>query len=307
MTVVAHTCRNCFGPAERTRDGIDEEDECLRQHFAWALAPRPLTPALFVPAWQPSAPTYQAGGSLARAAAKHCPERASPGPAGPLYGQALRALSLSRVGDRRRTPPRPLHTRRWRLAAGCFARQSRCGTLLQWARDHTDRLIMGETLPASSFAALPALFVLLQGPVVLTLVRRLRATRYRHSDFAQLRIGLLSVALACIVLLVASLRLPSVPQQSPLWLLACFALLVLGELLIAPLGLALTARVVAPQHVGLVNALWYAVMVAGFVLAGEFGSLLQHTPQWVCFALQAGVATAAAVGMRGRDLASSSG
>lgn len=181
------------------------------------------------------------------------------------------------------------------------------GTLLLWARDHTDRSIMGETLPASSFAALPALFVLLQGPLVLALVRRLRATRYRDSDFAQLRIGLQSVALACILLLVASLRLPSVPQQSPLWLLACFALLVLGELLIAPLGLALMTRVVAPQHVGLVNALWYAVMAAGFVLAGEFGSLLQHTPQWACFALLAGVAMAAAVGMRRRDLASSSG
>lgn len=181
------------------------------------------------------------------------------------------------------------------------------GTLLLWARDHTDRSLLGMTIPASSFAAVPALFVLLQGPLVLALARRLRAADHRDNDFAQLRIGLLSVALACIVLLVASLRLPSVPQQSPLWLLACFALLVLGELLIAPLGLALMTRVVAPQHVGLVNALWYAVMAAGFVLAGEFGSLLQHTPQWACFALLAGVATAAAVGMRGRELAASSG
>jgi POT family proton-dependent oligopeptide transporter len=181
------------------------------------------------------------------------------------------------------------------------------GTLLLWARDHTDRSLLGITIPASSFAALPALLVLLLGPLVLALVRRLRAAGHRDNDFAQLRIGLFSVALACMVLLVASLRLPSVPHQSPLWLLACFALLVLGELLIAPLGLALMTRVVAPQHVGLVNALWYAVMAVGFVLAGEFGSLLQHTPQWVCFAALAGVATAAAVGMRGRDLASSSG
>lgn len=78
------------------------------------------------------------------------------------------------------------------------------------------------------------------------------------------------------VLLVASLHLPSLPPQSLLWLLACFVLLVLGELVIAPLGFALMSRVVAPQHFGLVYALWYAAMAADSVLAGEFGSLLQQ-------------------------------
>jgi len=87
------------------------------------------------------------------------------------------------------------------------------------------------------------------------------------------------------VLLVASLRLPSVPQQNPRWLLACFALLVLGELLIAPLGLALVTGGVAPQHVGLVNALWYVVMAVGLVPAGEFCSLLQQEPKWLGFGL----------------------
>lgn len=86
---------------------------------------------------------------------------------------------------------------------------------------------------------------------------------------------LASPSLPCTVPLVASLRLPSVRQQNPLWLLGCLGLLVLGELVIAPLGFAMMNRVVAPQQVGLINALWYAAVAAGFVLAGEFGPLLQ--------------------------------
>lgn len=89
--------------------------------------------------------------------------------------------------------------------------------------------------------------------------------------------------LPCTVPLVASLRLPSVQQQRLLWLLGCFGFLVLGELVIAPLGFAMMNRVVAPQQVGLINALWYAAVAAGFVLAGEFGSLLQQESEWLWF------------------------
>ena len=100
--------------------------------------------------------------------------------------------------------------------------------------------------PASSFTAPPVLLVLFSGPLVLPVVHRLRATGHRDNDFVQLRIGAFSVAFACMVLLVASLHLPSLPPQSLLWLLACFVLLVLGELVIAPLGFALMTRIVAP-------------------------------------------------------------
>ena len=67
--------------------------------------------------------------------------------------------------------------------------------------------------------------------------------------------------------------------------------------------LALMTRVVAPRHVGLVSGLWYAVMAAGFVLAGEFGSLLQRAPKWACFALLAGVSIVVAAGLRKHDVA----
>lgn len=132
-------------------------------------------------------------------------------------------------------------------------------------------------LQASSFTAPPARLVHFWGPLVLPLEHRLRATAHRDNDFVQLRIGAFSVSFSCMVLFVASLRLPSLlPQSLLLWLLVCFVLLVLGELVITPLGFALMTGVVAPQHVGLVSALWYDAMAADCVLAGEFGSLLQQ-------------------------------
>lgn len=59
LTVVAHTCRNCSHPAERAHDAIYQEDERLRTHLAWTLAPQQLATASLVPVWQASAPTHQ--------------------------------------------------------------------------------------------------------------------------------------------------------------------------------------------------------------------------------------------------------
>jgi POT family proton-dependent oligopeptide transporter len=50
-------------------------------------------------------------------------------------------------------------------------------------------------------------------------------------------------------------------------------LLVVGELLIGPLGLSLLVRLAPPRFVGVVMGIWYVAGAVGCWLAGEIGAL----------------------------------
>jgi POT family proton-dependent oligopeptide transporter len=56
------------------------------------------------------------------------------------------------------------------------------------------------------------------------------------------------------------------------WLFACMTLLVIGELLVAPLGLALILRLAPPRFVGAVVGGWYISGALGYWLAGQIGA-----------------------------------
>lgn len=76
--------------------------------------------------------------------------------------------------------------------------------------------------------------------------------------------------------------------RSPRWLLGCLALLVLGELLIAPLSLALMTKMTSRRYAGLMGCLFYALTAAGFLIAGEVGAALQRDSRGEAFAVLAG-------------------
>lgn len=158
------------------------------------------------------------------------------------------------------------------------------GALLLWARDRTDRLLLGHEVPTSWFASLPAIWVLLLGPLLLAVMSKLRRRRREPSDLGKLALGLIATGLAFVLMAIAAAVTGAL--GSPLWLLGCFALLVIGELLIMPLGLALMTKIVEPQHAGLISGVWYGITALGFVIAGEAGVLIQQgRPGWSYAAL----------------------
>lgn len=147
------------------------------------------------------------------------------------------------------------------------------GSLLLWARDRTDRLLLGFEIPAAWFVGLPALLVLLLAPAQLALLPRLQQTTTTPRLLAW---GLVAVALAFAILIPPALLFPG-QRVSMLWLLASMTLLVTGELLISPLGLSLLLRLAPPRFVGVVLGVWYVAGALGCWLAGELGALLLTT------------------------------
>lgn len=135
---------------------------------------------------------------------------------------------------------------------------------------------------------MPSWLVLCLGPLLIAATRMLRRREHEPSSLGKVTAGLLLVGLAYGVMSVAASAVSSGPA-SPLWLLGCLTLLVLGELLIAPLALALMTRMAPRRLVGLMSGLWCAISAAGYCIAGEVGVLLQRGQSGRSFAILGGV------------------
>ena len=149
----------------------------------------------------------------------------------------------------------------------CFGQVE--GSLLLWATQHTDRTLLGFTMPPSWFAGIPALLVLILAPVQLGLLPWLQ----RGLGVRRLvAVGLVATSLAFLVLLPAVVW-SKTQLVSMGWLVACHTLLVIGETLVGPLGLAQVLRLAPPRFVGAVMGVWFISGAVGYWLAGEIGAL----------------------------------
>lgn len=143
------------------------------------------------------------------------------------------------------------------------------GSLFLWAQDRTDRVLFGFEIPAAWFVGLPAFLVLILAPLQLALLPRIQ----RRIDTPRLiAAGLVAVALAFVVLIPPAIFSDG-HRVSMGWLIGCMTLLVVGELLVAPLGLSLLVRLAPPRFVGVVVGAWYVSGALGFWLAGELGAI----------------------------------
>ena len=124
-------------------------------------------------------------------------------------------------------------------------------------------------------AAVPAALVVMLGPGLMRFLWGLR------SDARLLQLiglGLLALAAGFAALLPAHAQRGNLVAEI-VGLVCCLLLLTLGEILIAPLCLALLARLAPPQHLTLCMGAWYLALAIGALLAGEVGALWLRWPR----------------------------
>ena len=148
------------------------------------------------------------------------------------------------------------------------------------------------------FAALHGLMVIAMLPVFLHLHARKSAST--GSTMNPLLWGYVATAAAFALMAAASLRGGDVGRVSGAWLLGCYLLLSLAEILLAPLGVSLVTRL-APQHKATqAVGLWFAGSAVGNGLAALLGLCWDHWPHHRYFALLAVLSLTAAAGLLSR-------
>lgn len=179
--------------------------------------------------------------------------------------------------------------------------QQAAGSLMLFAAENTvlygnvvDRAV---TLGPGHFSSLHALMVLVLLPVFLSLNARRHASA-PGSTPGRMIWGYLTVAAAFALLSAAGLIGADIGRVSPAWLVGCYALLSVAEMLLAPLGISLLTLLAPKDRAGQAVGLWFVAMAAGNVLAGLGGLLWTRWPHHRYFALLAALSLFAALLLR---------
>jgi POT family proton-dependent oligopeptide transporter len=146
-------------------------------------------------------------------------------------------------------------------------------TLLLWADDFTDRSLdllfwQGE-VPSTWFLALNPLMIFIFTPLIVQLWARQGQRGTEPSPISKMAFGCLCVALANLVMGAAAWT--AAGKASALWLVGYFAIATIGELHLAPVGLAMVSKMAPARILSLMMGVWFAATLPGDILAGFLG------------------------------------
>ena len=177
-------------------------------------------------------------------------------------------------------------------------------SLTLFAAQNTERTVRiagrGLTVAPGYFMSLHALLVLLLTGPLSALLARGGQRGAALSTPAKMIWGFVMTSAAFALMALAGLRGGDASRVGIGWLAGCYMLLTLGELLLAPAGLALVTRLAPRALAGRLIAVWFAAVAVGNGLAGALGLLWTRWPHHRYFALLAVLALLAAAVLLGR-------
>ena len=146
-------------------------------------------------------------------------------------------------------------------------------TIVLWAENFTDRsidlLIWQGEIPSPWFLALNPLMIIWLTPFIVRLWARQGQHGTEPAPVSKMAFGCLCVALANVVMAAAAWT--NVGKASPLWLVGYFVLATIGELYLAPVGLALISKMAPTRMLSMMMGVWFATTLPADILAGFLG------------------------------------
>lgn len=171
-------------------------------------------------------------------------------------------------------------------------------TLTFWARDATGPLFGNWKIPAETFQAANAFFVVAFTPLVVWFWSRMRARGLEVSTPAKMGFGMLLTAACFAIMGLAGLAGGDYGQVSPLWLIFGYAVVTLGELNLSPMGLSFCSKVAPPRFRGVMMGMWFGATAVGNYLSGAIEPLWDHWNHSTFFFFLVGTSLFAALLLR---------
>ena len=191
-----------------------------------------------------------------------------------------------RRSEARSTSYAPLTRAEWRrvtalaVVVGCVAIFFVCtaqagGSMSLFADKQTRRVIAGHEFPATWFQTINPILVLLLAPLFTLLWTRINSSRFSLSDTAKIALGMIVMGLGFAVMTMAQGRADTLGPVGPQWLGGAYTLQTIGEVMLAPIALALLSRVAPERIMGLVMGLFMLTVGIANKVAGSLEGMLE--------------------------------
>jgi proton-dependent oligopeptide transporter, POT family len=143
-----------------------------------------------------------------------------------------------------------------------------------FARDFTDRRLLGWEVPASWFQSIESLFVVLLAPVLAALWVALGRRGKDLSSPAKFAVGLAFAGVGFLLMMASAnsvIASGAAVRVSMLWLVASYFFQSIGELALSPVGLSSMTTLAPRRFAGLTMGAWFTSLALGNLIAGLVG------------------------------------
>ena len=137
-----------------------------------------------------------------------------------------------------------------------------------FAKEHTDRVVLGWEMPASWIQAINPLLIVILSPFFAALWVNLGKRNLNPSTPMKFALGLLQLSIGFAVLAWASVYVAAGEKVAPTWLLLTYLFHTMGELCLSPVGLAAVNKLSPARYQGMMFGMWFTASALGKLIAG---------------------------------------
>ncbi len=170
------------------------------------------------------------------------------------------------------------------LAAAFWSGFEQAGSSLNiFARDLTDREVLGWTMPAGWLQNINPLFIVLLAPVFGSTWVWLSRRNANPSIPMKFGLGLVGLSAGFFVLAWGAANASEAQPVGMAWLIVTYFLHTCGELCLSPVGLSSMTKLAPPNRVGQMMGVWFIAAALGNVFAGLVAGQLEDLPHAALF------------------------
>jgi proton-dependent oligopeptide transporter, POT family len=136
---------------------------------------------------------------------------------------------------------------------------------------NVNREILGHLIPPMVFLSLESLFIFALSPLFIVLWKKLHEKQIIVSRGLQFTLALATIGLALQMLVIAAHHPDGQGLIHPYWIVICYLLITIGELLLSPIGLSMVTQLAPAKLVGMMMGVWFLGLSYGGLLAGYLG------------------------------------
>lgn len=152
------------------------------------------------------------------------------------------------------------------------------GLMNLYTKAKVDRTVLGYEIPASTFQAVNAIFIILFGTLVAGFWAWRKRKKKESSSLFKMAIGTIIMGSGFLFMAKASLEVLSTGQAALVWILLAYLFHTLGELSASPVALSFITKLAPAKYGSIMMGVYFAATGLGNKVAGAIGEM-SRTPQ----------------------------
>lgn len=145
------------------------------------------------------------------------------------------------------------------------------GLMNIYAKDQTNRMLMGWEVPASWFQSLNAFFIITLGTTVAAFWAKRKLKGKEASSLFKMIMGLVIMGMGFLFMSAAAAEFQSTGTSAMYWLVLAYLFHTIGELSLSPVSLSFVTKLAPAKYASLMMGLYFATTGLGNKVAGLLG------------------------------------